>query len=103
MPGLVPGIHVVQQRVGPTWMAGSSRHDDCSDGRCLFALVGDDRVDLVDVFLGLLNAGALDLSPHYPLVTRAQARRLRKRDRLEIQAGKFLEYPAPDSQSSLRY
>ena len=48
-------------------------------------------------------AEALDLSPHYPLVTRAQARRLRKRDKLEIQAGQFLEYPAPDSKSSLRY
>jgi len=48
-------------------------------------------------------AEALDLSPHYPLVTRAQARRLRKRDKLEIRAGQFLEYPAPDSKSSLRY
>lgn len=48
-------------------------------------------------------AEALDLSPHYPLVTRAQARRLRKRDKLEIQAGQFLEYPAPDQKSSLRY
>src|SRR5579862_7777571 len=24
MPGLVPGIHVAQPRVGPTWMAGTS-------------------------------------------------------------------------------
>jgi len=24
MPGLVPGIHVGQQRLGPTWMAGTS-------------------------------------------------------------------------------
>jgi hypothetical protein len=48
-------------------------------------------------------AEALDLSPHYPLVTRAQARRLRRRDKLEIQAGQFLEYAAPDAKSSLRY
>ncbi len=48
-------------------------------------------------------AEALDLSPHYPLVTRAQARRLRKRDKLEIQAGQFLEYPAPSQKVALRY
>jgi len=23
MPGLVPGIHVGQRRIGPTWMAGT--------------------------------------------------------------------------------
>lgn len=34
----------------------------------------------------------LDRSRHYPLVTPAQARRLRPHDKMEIRAGKLLEY-----------
>lgn len=48
-------------------------------------------------------AEALDLSPHYPLVTRAQARRLKRRDKIEVQAGQFLEYTAPNQKVALRY
>jgi hypothetical protein len=48
-------------------------------------------------------AEALDLSPHFPLITRAQARRLRRRDELEVQAGRFLEYAAPNQKVALRY
>lgn len=47
-------------------------------------------------------AEALDLSPHFPLITRAQARRLKRRDKLEIQAGRFLEHPVPAT-AALRY
>jgi hypothetical protein len=47
-------------------------------------------------------AEALDLSPHFRLITRAQARRLKRRDKLEIQAGKFLEHPVPEA-AALRY
>jgi len=46
---------------------------------------------------------ALDLSPHFPLVTRAQARRLRQRDEFEIRAGQFVEFKAPNRASTLRY
>jgi len=38
-------------------------------------------------------AEAIDRIRHYPLVTRAQARRLRRRDRMELRADKILEYP----------
>lgn len=48
-------------------------------------------------------AEALDLSPHFPLITRAQARRLKRRDKIEIQAGKFLEHAVPDAKVALRY
>jgi hypothetical protein len=48
-------------------------------------------------------AEALDEIPHYPLLSKAQAKRLRRRDKLEIQAGKFLEHQAPDAKSALRY
>ncbi len=48
-------------------------------------------------------AEALDLSPHFPLITRAQARRLKRRDKIEIQAGQFVQYAAPDAKSALRY
>ena len=48
-------------------------------------------------------AEALDLSPHFPLITRGQARRLRRRDPVERKAGKILEYAAPDEKSALRY
>lgn len=46
---------------------------------------------------------ALDDIPHFPLLSKAQAKRLRRRDRLEIQAGKFLEHEAPDARTALRY
>jgi hypothetical protein len=46
---------------------------------------------------------ALDLSPHYPLLTLGQARRLRKRDGFEVKAGKILEYAAPDKAAAQRY
>ena len=48
-------------------------------------------------------AEALDDIPHFPLLSKAQAKRLRRRDRLEIQAGKFLEHEAPDAKTALRY
>lgn len=48
-------------------------------------------------------AEALDLSPHFPLVTLAQARRLRARDPLEVRAGQFVEHRAPDAKNQLRY
>ncbi len=38
-------------------------------------------------------AFALDGSRHYPLITEAQARRLRPREKMEVHAGKLLEYP----------
>jgi hypothetical protein len=38
-------------------------------------------------------AWSLDQSRHYPLITRAQAKRLRPHDHMEIKAGKILEYP----------
>ena len=47
-------------------------------------------------------AEALDESPHYPLVTRGQARRLKPRDKLEREAGRFLEHPVPEK-AALRY
>lgn len=37
-------------------------------------------------------AAALDDIRHYPLISRAQARYLRPRDKMEIRAGKLLEY-----------
>jgi hypothetical protein len=37
------------------------------------------------------------------MITPAQARLLRPRDRLEVQAGKFLEFKAPDRKSAIRY
>ncbi len=48
-------------------------------------------------------AEALDLSPHYPLLTNAQARRLKKRDPMELAAGKLLQTPAPDAATAKRY
>ena len=48
-------------------------------------------------------AEALDDIPHFPLLSKAQAKRLRRRDKLEIQAGKFLEHEAPDAKTALRY
>lgn len=46
---------------------------------------------------------ALDDIAHFPLLSKAQAKRLRRRDKLEIQAGKFLEHAAPDAKTALRY
>lgn len=48
-------------------------------------------------------ADALDTVRHFPLVTPAQARRLKKRDAMEMRAGKLLEYRAPDRKTALRY
>lgn len=42
-------------------------------------------------------AGALDDVRHYPLIGRAQAKRLRRRDAFEIEAGRIVEYPKPRS------
>lgn len=40
-------------------------------------------------------AGALDDIRHYPLISRAQAKRLRRRDRFEVEAGRMLEFQKP--------
>jgi hypothetical protein len=48
-------------------------------------------------------AAALDDSPHHTLITRAQSGRLRDRDPIELEAGKILEYVAPNKKSSWRY
>lgn len=48
-------------------------------------------------------AAALDSIRHFPLMTPAQARRLRPRDPMEVQAGKMLQYPAPDAKTARRY
>ncbi len=48
-------------------------------------------------------AEALDESPHFPLITKAQAKRLRPRDLLELRAGQILEFPAPNRKSAKRY
>ncbi len=48
-------------------------------------------------------ADALDRSPHFALVTQAQARRLKRRDGLERKAGRLVETPAPDAKTSARY
>ena len=40
-------------------------------------------------------ADALDEARHYPLITSAQAGKLRHRDIIEIRAGKLLDYKAP--------
>jgi hypothetical protein len=48
-------------------------------------------------------ADALDAVRHFPLVTAAQVRRLKKRDGMERRAGKLLEYEAPDPKTALRY
>lgn len=46
---------------------------------------------------------AVDACRHYPLITRAQARRLRLRDAMEVKAGKMLETAAPDAATAMRY
>jgi hypothetical protein len=48
-------------------------------------------------------AGALDDAPHYRLITPAQARRLRKRDAVEMRANNLRQYKAPDRASAERY
>jgi hypothetical protein len=48
-------------------------------------------------------AGALDDAPHYRLITPAQARRLRKRDTIEMRANNLRQYKAPDRASAERY
>lgn len=48
-------------------------------------------------------AAAIDEVRHYPLISPAQARRLRRRDAMERRAGKLLEYRAPNSRAALRY
>lgn len=46
---------------------------------------------------------ALDALRHVPLVAPGRAKRLRRRDALEVLAGKLLQYPAPDAKSARRY
>jgi hypothetical protein len=46
---------------------------------------------------------ACDDAKHYPLLSPAQARRLRQRDAMEIKAGKLLEYTAPSREAASRY
>jgi hypothetical protein len=48
-------------------------------------------------------AEAVDNSRHFPLVTAAQARRLKPRDAMEVRAGKIVEYAAPDATTAMRY
>lgn len=48
-------------------------------------------------------AEALDAVRHFSLMTGAQAKRLRKRDRMEIEAGKMLQFSAPDKKAARRY
>ena len=45
----------------------------------------------------------VDECRHYPLITPAQARRLRRRDAMEVKAGRLLEYAAPDAESAVKY
>jgi hypothetical protein len=37
------------------------------------------------------------------MITEEQARLLRPRDKLEVQAGKFLDFKAPDRKTAVRY
>lgn len=48
-------------------------------------------------------AEALDDIRHYPLLTPAQARRLKPRDAMEVRAGKMLQYAAPNAKIARRY
>lgn len=48
-------------------------------------------------------AAACDEVKHYPILSAAQARRLRRRDRMEVKAGRLTEYAAPDEKSARRY
>jgi hypothetical protein len=48
-------------------------------------------------------AAACDTARHYRIVTPAQVRKLRRRDTMELKAGKLLEYKAPSRQAAARY
>jgi hypothetical protein len=48
-------------------------------------------------------AGRLDDSPHFPLITRAQAKRLRRRDPTELKGGQVVQYAPPDRGAAARY
>jgi hypothetical protein len=45
----------------------------------------------------------VDESRHYPLITVAQARHLRRRDVMEVKAGRLLEYAAPSANLAVKY
>jgi hypothetical protein len=45
----------------------------------------------------------VDTCRHYPLITKTQARRLRRRDAMEVRAGRLLQYAAPDARSAVKY
>jgi len=46
---------------------------------------------------------ALDDSRHYRLISRTQARGLRRRDATEVRAGKLLQFRAPDAKAARNY
>lgn len=48
-------------------------------------------------------AEAVDTIRHYPLLTAAQARRLKPRDPTEVKAGKVVQFTAPNAALALRY
>jgi hypothetical protein len=48
-------------------------------------------------------ADMVDQCRHYRLITPAQARRLRRRDAMEVKAGQMLEYAAPDTRRAVKY
>jgi len=48
-------------------------------------------------------AGAIDSCRHFPLITAAQARRLKPRDAMEVRAGKLVEHAAPNAATAMRY
>jgi hypothetical protein len=48
-------------------------------------------------------ADMVDQCRHYRLITSAQARRLRRRDAMEVKAGQMLEYAAPDPTRAAKY
>jgi hypothetical protein len=48
-------------------------------------------------------AEAIDEIRHYPLLTPAQARRLRPRDAMEVRAGKMIQFAAPSAKLARRY
>ena len=45
----------------------------------------------------------VDESRHYPLITAAPARQLRRRDTMEVKAGRLLEYAAPSANLAVQY
>lgn len=45
----------------------------------------------------------VDESRHYPLITPAQAGLLRRRDAMEMKAGRLLEYAAPSARLAVKY